>query len=642
MPKLVALVETAADCRRVLAFQRASNKEVMVISLSLDALHHIEGTVHVWRLLDMEEVFVESYAESLALGERWGQWESARADGLYDQAARYQLSEECWYHALVCKRVAEKLSQIFLRESYVYLDMASVGVLVGTYSPKKHHARSQNILFSSIVRDVFRECSIPIQLSVRWGRVINFLSVLSASAQVLKKSFFDVGEYFYARLRGVKSLSSQFSRLHNPEDITHVVSGWGKDLSRFFRYNTFADQMAILGVKSLNLVYRPKKIIGFLEGKSASGVQDVVIREDIRDGVAAGARMSMLSLKGFFSRRTFTRRHIAKRYARLLQLGEDSSSIFSHEVVRLNSRHIIYFAYRASFVLGQMLEELIKHIPNASVFLGSDSAGAVERFEMLTMAEKGLATVSVPHSYRGYAMEPYTHLAEHVQVVGTANSAIVHPNKEQHVSVVGASHPRERGKDFSAEGPIHVVIGVRSRGGLWSSYSFKQDVYHRQLEELVDGLLEDERVNITIKSHPNGDYSDFYDHLVKSRSSQRLIHEPRGWKLEKFIVTTDLLICPGEMPSFYVSGILAGIPVVFIKSSMTSVTKAMSYQYDYAGIVAEDVQEALPKIQQLLSSNESYGKIVMSQEEQKTALDGGRHPERSCLEHIQEVLAQKN
>ena len=179
---------------------------------------------------------------------------------------------------------------------------------------------------------------------------------------------------------------------------------------------------------------------------------------------------------------------------------------------------------------------------------------------------------------------------------------------------------------------VRIVIATRSRGGLWSNYSSKQDRYDEQLIDLLDLLTQDDLFEVIIKSHPNGDYHGYYDLVAHEFSPRKVRHIPVGWKLEVFMASCDILVCLGDMPSFFLSAIYANIPVVYLESTMTKTQKHLGYDYlDYC-VVVRDYSEAVSIIRRLVNDDQFRTACLDKQQKGKSAYSYGTSPEKTLME----------
>ena len=111
---------------------------------------------------------------------------------------------------------------------------------------------------------------------------------------------------------------------------------------------------------------------------------------------------------------------------------------------------------------------------------------------------------------------------------------------------------------------------------------FQYKVYIKNFIQLCD-YLNTCKYNVTIKSHPNGDFSDFYDLLADKY--EFVTHVSIGWKervhnLSKFC---DLMICFSEAPSLLVWSISERIPVIIYDNSDVFSSCRVWYTFLYFG-----------------------------------------------------------
>lgn len=629
MAELVTIAETALDCIAIQRWAKQKKRVVKIITLSLDAHLFAPKALYIWDILDMNALMSRAYSEAQAAGAAWEKGFSNRHDALYDAAARFQLAEECWYHCFVSRLVASGLVALFQENQWQYL----VGPIkfrgIGSYTPEVQKTGKNNVLFKTIAAEVFSAAKIPVKyssISTIWR--LKFLP-LQLWLEIGRRFIFDLAEYGYAILRGRKKVNAQMKKLSS---VTTIFSGWGRDLSRVLDLGRLQALAKKSNKKILNLIWRPAKLSGFSVKSETDSFKFLFPHEDVRQGISYGPRLSAFNFKIFFELLRFFYATIRLRWLMLRQLAtKEADAIFCFAAVRYNTQQLIYFSYRNIFLTQRVLD-LILPKAKPSFYIGSDSGGASERSELLRAQAEKIKTLSVPHGYQAYAEEKYCYLADLVTTPALATAEILQSAgvKKECLSVIGMLHPRPAPKQLRKS--IRVVLGVRSRRGLWSNYSSQHNLYHSELNFILSGLLVDPRYEVVIKSHPNGDYHEYYDALVAQYNNPRFRHISAKWKLEEFLEKTDVLVCLGEAPSFFISALYGNIPIVFVTKTMTEVLNNLHYNYRGVAALVTDTKEALFAIQMIVKDQEAYLKSIEQQANLQQKYDGGTEPEAKIMQ----------
>lgn len=636
MQEIFSIAESAKDCREIRNWAKRNNKEIKIIALSLDAYLSNLSDLYIWKMLPMDQLMSDAYMDSQRLGEEWGRCFSKDQSGLYDQAVRFQLSEEFLYHGVLSMKVAKKLSALFKKNNWIYLSGRISPQFVGAYTPNIQKKVNDNLLFKSIALEEMRFFKVPI-LYINWtDRFCVQFAKKFLYWSILNRFIFDFFEYIYSFLkRKNNKIERQLNNLANKSNINAVFSGWGRDLSRILSLDKLQSAAKSKEISVLNIILRPAKLKSFNPLPESEKFQTIVFDEDVRNGISYGIRASAFDFSIFINFIYFFIKVVLRRWKRIKDLSkfDNSENVYKYSAVSLNARFIVAFAYRSVFLEEKAIIALYRKIkPN--FYVCSDSGGASERFELLKVKEMGSISLSVPHGYASYSEPAYLYEADIVGVPSFAVKEIIRLSgiESEKIYVIGSSHPRGEVKNLSKR--VNIVIGTRSRRGLWSNHSSRHDIYDQCINSLVEGLLRDSRFHIVIKSHPNGDLFEYYDLLVEQKKNPNIEHIRRKFTLDEFFEKTDILVCIGEAPGFFVSAIYGNIPIVFVDGCMSKVNKELNYRYSGVSAIASTGDEAVEKIKRITEDQRAYNKAVDFQKEGTKDFESDQDPERKIMEII--------
>lgn len=637
MTTYCAIAETLEDIRHIRAWEKKHHASVHVIALSLEVLAKDPTAEHIWNLLPMDNILFESYETTQRLGALWGE-SGTEEHRIYRESLRYHLVEECWFHASVSFSVVSALVPLFHARQWTLLIPQTDSYFIGPYAPNFPTAGKRNALFKSACISLCTKERIPIRyldIKTTW---IHLSAKISLMIQGISKVLFDGIDILHARWVRRPTIQQQFALLRSSQTIQVLFSGWGKDFSRFFRYDVFRKHAKDASIHITNLIWRAQKNPQTHEDASTGDFQDILLKEDIRQHVTYGLRISLFPLSIFWKRFFFLKKTIPSLKKTIQSLSHEYPFL-QNPIVQANSIQICLFGMHSIFLGAWTLEHTRKKSPALTTYVGSDSGGVEERFELLWAKQQGLTTSSIPHGFFAFAEQPYWYLADHLltQTSATAQllQALGRPRSE--ISVVGAFLPQQR-PHLLDNRKIRIVIGTRSRRGLWSNMSSQHDLYHETIDTLIDTLLNDERFEIIIKSHPNGDLSAYYDTLVAQKKHARLSHVSKGWKSGVFASQADVLVCLGESPSLLLDALYAHIPIVFIEGTMTRVLQNMHYDYQQVAQVVTNGVEAVNAILKITKDQTSYEESLLPQNTMLERYALGTHPEKQLIESLKRYV----
>jgi hypothetical protein len=625
--KFCFITETVRDCEWAIKWLRKQNIENgQIIALSLEAWQYLQmekfsGALHIWDLLDMEDIIDQAVANSAKVSEELKNFFTEGQRALFVSSVRGRLESEYYQHALVVVEVAKQLGEFFKQQQLTYVALPFQLIFLGPFFPNNQKNLQDNFIFKTVAIEEFRRSGIAVRQSSAltiWK--IRFL-VFWRWFFILRRIIGDIFDYGRDRLCFKKSLCALLRSVARPVDV--LVSGWGRDISRMLSLEKLQQATAAnQQFKYLNIVWRPRKIRNSAI-VSSQQFQTVVIRETIKKGVSYGPALSLFSLKFWRKYLDFLLFYFQEKHE--LEAGASNckkqnlpqsvlSSLFSYRGVFENFFFNLFFAYREGLPTFELLEFLFgKYQP--AFFIGSDAAGVSAEMEMLLAKKYQVTTLSTPHGYQAYSMPRHVYMADYIltHCPATAEPIVKIGVSPEKVINIGSDHIN---RDFPrplVHQPIRVVIGTRSWGGFWSNYGSRQNVYDYELKHLISGLLKNENCEVVIKSHPNGDYHGYYDLLVKEFNSPYLQHISTGWKLDKFADRCDILVCVGEMPSLYVSAFYLQIPLIFINGVMTKTQARLNYNYQGVGVVVKQGAAAAESVYKLINDPEYFQQVMARQ-----------------------------
>lgn len=605
----VAVAETQADCRAILDWW-CSNREskLKIIALSLDALAYLRQArpeaevLHVWEVLRMEDIIDQGYQESLRVSEAWVAKFQRDKENFYEVASQALIHQEVLTHSITASLTAKALAEIIQTEGSCYLAAPADFFFLGAYSANLQSLARHNFIFKSILLEIVRKQNIfYISISPRNSWLLGKLSWMR-HWHVCKKIVYDIVESLRSKIFLRPTMQKMF------DGISHVnlmTSGWGRDLSRMLDYTLLRERLKSSHITHLDLIWRPQKVA--LPTDSATDEKYIIVRENVLRGASYGPQLSMFAFSFWFPYLRFFKSVIRPRLKAV-------NTFFEYKGLRSVFAYNLIFAYRDAFLTRQLLKPaLVKSSPQ--IFLGSDSGGTSTRAELLTAKALGIRTLSTPHGYQGYSMPLYSYLSDTVLTHSPATGKILEATglQTERIAVIGSSHLRRSIAPQINPSKVRVVIGTRSWGGFWTNFCSRHDAYDTELRLFVFEMLKNPAFDTVIKSHPNGDYHEYYDFLVSSFSNPRFHHIPKGWKVQQFAEFTDILVCFGEMPSLYISALYLKIPIVFISGTMTKTQAGLNYDYKGLGCVVKTAGEAVVQIAKLTADPSYYAEVMQRQ-----------------------------
>lgn len=624
-----AFAETISDCKELERWVLSNQRGIArVITLSLEADQYLKQRsalphTHIWNLLSMEELLDKAYSDSEKEAKALVSRFSTRNDAWYDVAALHELHLEFLVHATAATAVAKELLAL-IREKKVYVVIPAQSQVfpLSIHAPKAQLNRSYNGIFKSIFATLLSRERIKFCFTRSGARKQIDRMNGSIHWEIIKRTVWDLVEFCYGKL----FKKSRTKQLADSGEREMLFSGWGRDLSRMLSVRKLQEYLDKSMTSATHLIWRDKAKDAVTNSKFNTFFH---VRERIQNGISYGPPFYIFNpiIWWRYFRFLYTTVRPRLKAARIFSASKHINNTLAYN---------IFYSFRLAFLTEALIVDAIRYT-SPKVFIGSDSGGVAARTEMLVGKRLGCTTVSTPHGFQAYQMASYNYLADILTThgEGTKEMLIGAGVSEKSVLLIGNNvYKKEAAEHFRK--PIKVVIATRSWGGLWSSYSAKQDVYHEQLRLLLSYLNDSKEYEVTIKSHPNGDLWSYYDELVKLYP--QITHAKEGWSVDRFIENTDVLLLIGEMPSFYLEAIYAKVPVIFITKTMTKTQKKLGYDQQLAGAVVEDVNQALQTLNKITYDAVYLDELLKKQERAALRYKASDNPEQTLGEYLIKLI----
>lgn len=551
-----------------------------IIAVSLDALEYCRANkiqvTHIWELIDMESLNDRAFFDAEKVYKEWASRFSNRSDSWLEDAAMHRFHVEFLSHATASLYLSEALKEIIKKNNWSISLAPSSGAYLGPYFPNNQKMLRKNGLLKSFFND-----SHNIKIK-----------------RIAPRLLADIGEYFYGTLIPKPKINSLLKK----PGIDLLITGWGRDLSRILSRDKISADLKNRNISFINLVWRKN-----------SNEEDIFVRDRVLNGVAYGPSLSLFGISIIWRYVRFIFKSVIPRFKEIDGVRSAESvldKLLSNSEFRASFKYNIFFAYREAFITKELMEFIFGRA-KPKLLLGSDSGGVSARTELICAKEHGIISISTPHGYQAYSMQDYNYIADLITTHGEASKRMI--------TITGVLPEKviPIGNDFALKPPVairsqfpRITIATRSWGGLWSNYSSRHDEYDR---ELIDFILLAQKNNwpVVLKSHPNGDYHEYYDLLAKRFSN--VSHTSKGWKPDVFREKTDILVCVGEMPSLFIEALYMQIPIVFVDGVMTKTQKKLHYNYDGLGAVVPSGRAAIQKIKEIIVDSEAFTLILEKQ-----------------------------
>ncbi len=639
------ITETIEDCKQVLKWSASVGKaEIVVIALSLESFEYFKrnsslkiSCLHIWDIADMETIIDEAFVDAEQSFKEWMNLFSDREDSLFDVAVQHRFHIEFLNHAHVCLSVATLMATYFKESGLTYVVSAVHPVFAGPFFPNHHKNIRRSFLFKSISYEIFVRKNVSCRfIDKRSWFVLKAIPAL-LWFRVISRLLRDGAIFVVDRLRKRPTLERMFAA--GPKHADVVWSGWGNDLSVYFLPSEVHRLSVESGYTSVHMVSRPQK----LKEHNANFVKEhdnlfFHTPDEIHKAVSHGPRISLFplsTLKRYVG--SFLRSTIPHRFRALKNPSGMPSfkALLALKGFRCAMAFNVFIAYREAFFSKELSLAIAKRF-NPAFFVGTDSANVACRAELAVMNARGVTTLSIPHGYKAYAVRPYDYLARFVLAPGSMSKslAVSVGVPEEDAKIVGCREIGRKKIYDATKQKVKVVIATRSWGGMWSNMGVVQKEYDIQLRSLIEGLSKKASYETVVKSHPNGDYHEYYDLIVSGLGSPSVKHVSKGWKRDYFLDQCDVAVFLGDCPSFFVTALMSGIPCVFIKGTMSKSQKRMNYSFDRCAYVVDDVQQALEAIDSLASGTEFAHVALDKQNSRVDELRGAQAPEEVAMQLI--------
>lgn len=619
--KTVAVVENISDCRAVERWLKIKQNSIeIIIALSLDSFEYLQvqglPARHVWEFIEMEDLITDSVHSSIRISEEWILLSKSIANPyFYESAAQHRIELEFLEHVVVCAKMVNVLEDKFRDNQWICLLPKIKLDFLGPFFPRNQKRNKHNFLFKASLYSYFSDHGVEVIHTDRLNRFLFRIIPLVTIIYIFRQIGVDILEFVVGKLVGKKTFDQLKKNAFRKGDI--LFTGWGRDLSRMLSLNNLKKIIdeSNSGISFINLVWRPKKMRDI--PKNSDNFFSIFLREKIKNGVSYGPEISLFSVSIWKKYVAFIIRVIVPCYRQIFSLPV--SSIFATEAlsfsaVRWNFFYNTFFAYREAFLTREIITNTINYFSPKAV-VGSDSGGVSARAELLIAKELGVRTWSTPHGYQTYALPPYNYIADYIftHAPGTQKILTDIGLSPERIIPIGTTHDKRGVPPMLHKEKIRVVIGTRSWTGLWSNFASKHNLYYSEMGLFIQKIINISQISLTVKSHPNGDYDEYYDLLINKLKSDRVCHISSGWKNDDFVNNCDILVCFGESPSLLFSALFLKIPVIFITGTMTQIQEELQYTYQGVASVVKTASEAVDEIEKIINNPEYYTQVMEKQ-----------------------------
>ena len=638
--QIVSIAETVEDCKSILRFySRKKPSSLKVVALSLESLEYMRTetkieTLHIWDLIDMENLIHRAYLQSNTDANNLIKSVEKFCNKKHLIAIERIFALSIFFYHISCFHVSHNLKRLFIAKNTIYL----VPPIQLTFFSKaiKYHQQnlSNNFIFKAVSADEFRSSGFKVRY-INWSdRIISLRLIITLFSSIFSRIFKDVLQLL-SPYRPTENMIINYLRKGN-EHYDILISGWGSDISRFIQYDKLKDiSLSSSKLRIINTIWRPGKVSGYNPKEEIlDRYASYVVDEEIFKGFSYGPKLTNFPFTQRFSSMAkyfkIIFRHARLFFRRNIQQFSKANESFS---MKINTLYNMFFAYRESSLHEDLFLCIQKKVQSRA-YVGSDSDLPGVRASILSAKALGLKTFSVHHGMQAWAFPESHYLGDTILTHGARNKVNLSKSvSTNRIEILGNSRSRMNNIIPKFTLPVKVVVGTRSLGGLWTNSASKHDEYDRLIKGLLGLLSLQDRFHVVIKSHPNGDYHQYYDLI--SKRYKNVNHIKKGWKdREKgFLDLCDIMVCIGEMPSLFLSAMFFNIPVVFITKTMTKTQRYLHYDYEHSCAIVKDEKEAFKAINRLIDDRTYLKKVV---EKQSIFSDGytAPYPEKKLYEYL--------
>lgn len=634
---LFSVIETVEDYNGILMYaKKHSLKDIVFVIMSLETLAYVEkqkavNFIHIWNLIDMDEILQGSLIHSQEFTKKWIEYFTEQTDGFHDEASHYHIDVNFFQPTCTMHAVSEKISEIAKKRQWRYL-VPKPQLAFWDLNFRKGEGTPHHILFQAILSHHLKRNGVEIYQTTWRNRVTIHMPRFILWQKITLLIASDVLALFIDKLLLRKNVKNALRKTEKYVDV--LMTGWGRDHVKVLSFGELIRRIeSHKNTSFLHLVSRPNKL-GVTPVLKTIHTNVIDIKETIR-AISLGPRLSLLPWFDIWTYLPHVFLAVRKRIHALAQkeIVSDPEWNFLYEpAVKANLSFLLFFTFREAYISTKLLQTILDRV-HVKILVGSDSGSASARVELLTAKARGVVTVSTPHGLHPYSIPKYNYLADIVLTTSSITARLI-ANVGVHSSRIvpigcrlsdGQPQIKNKGKK--------IVIATRSRGGRWTNISSKQNRYHQELNVLLN-LLSKKGFTVVIKSHPNGDYHQYYDLLAEKY--ENVSHDRTGWKKDRFFAECGYLICLGELPSLFMYALSCNIPIFFLQSVMSKTLKQSNYFYEGVA-VANSAQEVSDQIVKFCNDS-TYTKNILEKQARLAKELITNYPEESFLEVIESTL----
>ena len=544
-----------------------------VICLSMDSYYQLHSSykniIHISELIDIDKIYLQSYnlSENTKIIE----------DKMFNHIIKVDFSDSFnLYDYFFSKQVSNSIIQKFDNKNYKFF-IPTIKPYLNTIWSHNHQINLKN---TNLFHLIFRDILLKNNYKVNDNNVSN--KEIIKSNQDLSQQLIKWMIYYDNDYNGNNNINKQISRLKKCDIL---IDHWGVDLHRLVDYKRFNDLIIKNKIKTTNICYRLNKIKNY-----NNIIPTVIIKEFMYKGQTYGIQLSEFN--------TSEIKQIINDY-KALNNSLQSSLLFSDPFINHILMVHIFFISRFYVINKLLYNKIIKQV-KPKIYIGTDGNNSLLQISKFICNENNIKTISFPHSPKIYIHDKKIYKHHYLNLFNTYNCKNISENIYKLKSgIIGLPNNMYKQKIFQTKNKYNIVFGTRSWGGYYNTISFKPIIYNDNLNNLLK-KLENNKYNIIIKSHPNGDITDYYNFIVKDYKNVR--HISTGWKYNVFFNTTDVLVLY-ELPSFFIYALFSNIPIVLITEAMTKILKEKFYYPIDLFPCVKTSQEACDMIENIITDN---------------------------------------
>tara|TARA_B110000483_G_scaffold242632_1_gene329083 strand:- start:641 stop:2506 length:1866 start_codon:yes stop_codon:yes gene_type:complete len=543
IPQTIVVIVTKNDA---LKFLKSSYDNVLVITVSVEAEYILNiknniNTKYIWSIYNYDYKKFEE--ETLALLKSY-QFNIASSSEYYE-VSHSMFYDQFFLYDNLSRKIAYFLVNHFDYANFIVFNNNN-SIYHNILKGDKNYNSSLKYYLKVFLKDSSKnKTNLNILDRIYLSLTFKRICILLTTSKYILREFINIFNFF-----NYSNLEKNINKI----DFNFITNSWGRDLSRFIDFKNFHDLCHKSNIKILNIIWNKNKLNSDSDIKS----NNIYLDTDF-----AGIKITNFN---FFNR--------VKIFLKIF--NETQSFIHSNILINkinfynYNFYYNYYYLIKINFI-NNKFADLLKNKNNCKAFISSHT----DFIPILSLNKKmhNHSNVSLyPHALNFYNQPNYfnsfdTYLS-HSDIESKVISSFNY-FKNINFFTIGnnfyTEHNLNKSKNLNPSN-LNIVIATRSSGGKWETPLFDYKLYIKNFIQLCD-YLNTCKYNVTIKSHPNGDFSDFYDQLADKY--EFVTHVSIGWKervhnLSKFC---DLMICFSEVPSLLVWSISERIPVIIYDNS---------------------------------------------------------------------------